>query len=69
MEPREHNGGFMQCQYCGHIYYTEQKILSDELIIKSWCPRCEHKIALNCGESKEDVYLFYDYTKDPRYYY
>lgn len=69
MESKEHNGSFVQCQYCGNIYYTEQEISSDDFIINVLCPNCGHRRALNCGENREDIYLFYDHTKDPRGYY
>lgn len=68
MESKEHNGSFVQCQYCGNIYYTEQKILSDDLIINVVCPNCGYKRALNCGDKREDIYLYMDATLDPRYY-
>lgn len=68
MEPREHKGSFVQCQYCGNIYYTEQEIQIDQLMVNIVCPKCGYSRALNCGENKEDIYLYMNESIDPRYY-
>lgn len=70
MKSEEHNGSFVQCQYCGNIYYylDQEEIPIDAFIIDSVCPNCGHTRALNCGENKEDIYLYMNETLDPRYY-
>lgn len=68
MESKEHNGSFVQCQYCGNIYYTEQEIPIDAFIIDDICPVCGHTRALNCGKNKENVYLYINESLDPRQY-
>lgn len=68
MESKVHEGSFVQCQYCGNIYYTEQEIQIDQLMVDITCPKCGYSRALNCGESKEDIYLYMNGSIDPRYY-
>ena len=68
MDTKEHNGTFVQCQYCGNIYYLDQKISVEELIVDCKCPQCGYTRALNCGEHKEDIYIYANETIDPRYY-
>ena len=59
---------WIQCQECGHIYYIEKNVPVDELYVASVCPRCESEKGLNCGRSKDDVYLYANINVDPRYY-
>ena len=60
---------WIQCQSCGNVYSTDQYVPIDKLYITSYCPRCDDcTTGLNCGDSKDDLYLFYDCTNDPRYY-
>lgn len=68
MESKEHNGSFLQCQYCGNIYYTEQEISVEAFIINCECPNCGDMTALNCGNSREDVYLYMNESLDPYQY-
>ena len=68
MKSDEHNGSFVQCQYCGNIYYTEQEIPIDAFIINLKCPNCGDIRALNCGKNREDIYLYMNEALDPRYY-
>lgn len=58
----------MQCQYCGNIYYLEQDVSIEELMIDSECPECGYGRALNCGESKDDIYIYMNEALDPRFY-
>ena len=51
---------WVQCRSCGHIYQVPRKYPSDVLFIESWCPKCECEMALNCGESKDEIYLYMD---------
>ena len=65
----EKSGTWIQCRACGKIYQVDDCVPIDKLYITSFCPRCEdYSKGLNCGDSKDDVYLFYDCTKDRRYY-
>lgn len=61
---------FIQCCSCGHITNIDGKRdLVEEMYIKDWkCPRCEHKIGLNLGSDKDDLYELYNVSYDPRYY-
>lgn len=68
MESKAHDGNFVQCQYCGNIYYTEQEIPIDQLMVNIVCPKCKYGRALNCGESKEDIYLYMNESIDPNFY-
>ena len=69
MYVRDKRGAWIQCQTCGKLYYIDDNVPIDKLYVTSFCPRCdEYTKGLNCGESKDDVYLFYDCTKDERYY-
>jgi hypothetical protein len=58
----------VQCQYCGNIYYVEQEIPIDAFIVDLVCPECGYTRALNCGENKEDIYLYMNENVDYRYY-
>lgn len=60
---------YVQCQYCGHIYQIASKVSVEESIIESECPKCGDMTGLNLGDKEEDIYLYYDCTKDPRWYY
>lgn len=62
-------GVWIQCQSCGNIYHIEKDVPIDQLYVASTCPKCNGKKGLNCGSDKNDIYLFYDCTKDPRWYY
>lgn len=63
------DGTYVQCRDCGHIYYIEENIPINKLYITSFCPKCdEYGRGLNCGNSKDDLYLYCDVNADPRYY-
>lgn len=68
MDSKKNSGNYMQCQYCGNIYYLDQEVSVDKLIIDSECPKCGYTRALNCGDRKEDIYLYMNESIDPRYY-
>lgn len=59
---------YIQCRNCGHIYYINDNLSIEDFIVKSECPKCGNKYGINCGKNIEDIYLFYDNTKDPRFY-
>ena len=59
---------YIQCLNCGNIYMMERKVPISVSIVKSECPRCHHGKGLNCGDTTDDIYYFYDNTLDERYY-
>lgn len=61
-------GTWIQCTSCGKIYFIEEAVPIDKLYVTSICSRCGHHKGLNCGDKKEDVYLYYDPVLDERYY-
>lgn len=66
-----HDGNYVQCQNCGHIYYVydiEDKFSTEDFIIKAECPICNNINGVNCGENLEDIYMFMNINKDPRFY-
>lgn len=61
-------GCWLQCTHCGRIYHTEENVPSDKLYVNSYCAKCGHTRALNCGEDKSEIYHYYDPVLDERYY-
>lgn len=61
-------GCWIQCQHCGNIYHIDRNVPIDKLYVTSVCPRCGETKGLNCGNNKDDVYLFENINIDPRYY-
>ena len=60
---------YIQCQHCGHVFQIEKNTPIDKLYITSFCPGCgKYGNGLNCGDSKDDLYLYVDINADPRYY-
>ena len=59
---------YVQCQCCGHLYIVDNKIPITMSIINSICPKCGNNIGLNCGNRKEDIYLYMNENLDWRYY-
>ena len=60
-----------QCMNCGHLYWIEDppEIDEDELYTKIKCKRCgQITNHLWVGDVPEDTYLYYDVTKDSKYY-
>ena len=60
---------WLQCTNCGHIHIVELRIPMERSIVNSYCERCEHGRALNCGYSEYDVIELQDYYLNERYYY
>ena len=65
---REKKVTYIQCQTCGEIYKISYAVRIDELYVQTHCPNCGLATGLNLGDKEEDKYLYYDCTKDPRYY-
>ena len=60
-----------QCMNCGHLRWIEDPpdIDEDKLYIKMKCEYCKQTLNhLWVGTEPGDKYLYYDVTKDPRYY-
>lgn len=69
MYVKESGGTYIQCQTCGKIHYVDIDVSIDKLYITSFCPRCdEYTKGLNCGDSKDDIWLYANVSVDPRYY-
>lgn len=68
MKSKGKQSTFVQCQSCGNIYQTVDKVSIEKSIIQSVCPRCGENIGLNCGENEEDVYIYMNPNLDERYY-
>ena len=69
MNTGKETGSYVQCQHCGHIYQIKESMLIDKLYVASVCPRCnEYGKGLNCGDKKEDIFIFYDPYLDERYF-
>ena len=59
---------WLQCTNCGHIHIVERKIPIEKSIVTSYCERCGHGRALNCGHSEDDLSELQDSFLDERYY-
>jgi DNA-directed RNA polymerase subunit RPC12/RpoP len=60
-----------QCMNCGALYWIEDppNINEDELYTKIRCKCCKQETNhLWVGERPEDLYIYYDLNKDPRFY-
>jgi hypothetical protein len=60
-----------QCCNCGSIHWIEDPpdIDEDELYIKLRCSHCKQTVNhLWVGNRIEDTYIYYDITKDERYF-
>ena len=60
-----------QCMNCGHLHWIEDppEIDESELYTKVKCKRCQRMTNhLWVGDTPEDTYLYYDVTKDSKYY-
>lgn len=60
-----------QCMNCGSLHWIEDPpdIDENELYTKMKCGRCKQIVNhLWVGDKPEDLYLYYDVTKDPRMY-
>lgn len=58
----------IQCQICGIIYTVQRNIPIEKMYVKVNCPNCGIVTGLNLGDNEDDVYVYYDNTKDPRFY-
>ena len=61
---------YSQCQ-CGRIQQAELKKCKviDDIYVELYCPRCRQTMRhLLCGDKEEDIYIYYDVTKDLRFY-
>ena len=59
---------WIQCNECGNIHRIQCSVPVEELYVIAKCPRCGFMTGLNLGDKKEDIYIYYDATKDERYY-
>lgn len=60
-----------QCMNCGALHWIKDppNIDEDELYTKIRCSRCNQTVNhLWVGDVPEDTYLYYDVTKDSKYY-
>ena len=60
-----------QCMNCGHLYWIKDppNIDEDELYTKLRCSRCKKTVDhLWVGTESGEEYIYYDVTKDNRYY-
>ena len=48
-------------------YYSDY--IDSENKVKLKCNKCGNIKMLNCGDKQEDIYKYYDYCLDSRYYY
>lgn len=68
MDAARNQGVWVQCTQCGKVYFIQESVPIDKLYITSVCSRCGNQKGLNCGDNKEDVYIYYDPTLDERFY-
>ena len=59
---------FIQCLNCGHIHIINKNISVGVSVVQAECPRCEWLKGLNCGQTEEEIYYFYDPGLDDRYF-
>lgn len=59
---------YIQCQTCGDIYSVKHKVAVDVLYVNAHCPNCGITTGLNLGDSKEDLYFYWNENFDRRYY-
>lgn len=60
-----------QCMHCGTLHWIEDppNINDNELYVTLKCGHCRQMAKhLWVGEQDEDKYIYYDVTKDSRYY-
>lgn len=68
MDVVKQQGVWAQCTQCGNIDFLDISVPIDTLYITTTCKKCKNHKALNCGSDKNSIYLYYDNTKDPRWY-
>ena len=60
---------YLQCCNCGHIHQEKILCRDDDLYVLTNCDCCKEIVNhLRCGENQEDIYKYYDCTKDFRFY-
>ena len=59
---------YVQCTNCGHVHIVERKIPMERSIVNSYCEKCGHRRALNCGYSEMDLIELRDPYLDERYF-
>lgn len=69
MNLKEESGNYVQCQSCGRIYQIARKLSIEISIVNCRCPRCGSYDGLNCGNIKEDIYIYMNPNVDERYFY
>ena len=65
---KNYNKTFVQCQNCGNIFLVDQEVSIDDFIVNAQCQKCGNKKAINCGNNREDVWLYANVNVDERYY-
>ena len=60
---------WLQCTNCGRMHIVERKISMVRSVVNSYCERCGHNRALNCGYNEDDANLLQDTFLDERYFY
>lgn len=58
MELEKKDQTWIQCQHCGYIYAVPYNISVEALFIKVRCPKCYHNKGLNCGDKREDIWMY-----------
>jgi transcription elongation factor Elf1 len=59
---------FIQCLNCGHIHTINKRVSVGVSVVSAECPKCEWLKGLNCGQTEEEIYYFYDPGLDERYF-
>ena len=64
------SSGYVQCQQCGAVHTTKMKIdIENNLYTELKCPKCRGVTQhLWCGDTEDDVYLYYNPVTDSRFY-
>ncbi len=68
MSAGKEKGCWVQCCQCGNIYHIQEPVPIDRLYVTSECTRCGNERGLNCGNNKDDIYIYYDQVLDERFY-
>lgn len=62
-------GAYFQCAKCGAVHYIDYPYKKDALYNTFWCEECEEEVNhLYVGNDILDYYLYYDVTKDKRFF-
>ena len=63
------NKEYVQCNECGNIHQVKMEFNIEDLYVNVKCPHCGRIVShLWVGSKKEDIYMYYDPVKDPRFY-